>query len=128
MLRLSWVAASKTKAAVAFNKMGRVWRRKGDLKLSLEYLQRGLDLFRGANDARGVAGSLDDIGRALHMLGRYDEAEAQITEALGRHTKDGDQRAIAHDSRVAGLLRSARSMTSVSENGPPPFRNVTNCV
>jgi len=95
MLRLSWVAASKTTAAAAFNKMGRVWRRKGDLQLSLEYLQRGLDLFHGAGDTRGVAGSLDDIGRALHMLGRYDEAEAQITEALARHTKDGDQRAIA---------------------------------
>ena len=45
MLRLSWVGASKAKAAVAFNKMGRVWRRKGDLKLSLEYLERGAELF-----------------------------------------------------------------------------------
>src|SRR5690606_40421320 len=41
MLRLAWVCASRTKAAVAFNKMGRVWRRKGDLKLALEYLERG---------------------------------------------------------------------------------------
>jgi tetratricopeptide (TPR) repeat protein len=95
MLRLSWVGASKTTAAAAFNKMGRVWRRRGDLKLSLEYLSRGLELFRGANDARGVAGSLDDIGRTLHMLGRYDEAQAQISDALARHTKDGDQPAIA---------------------------------
>jgi tetratricopeptide (TPR) repeat protein len=108
MLRLSWVAASKTTAASAFNKMGRVWRRKGDLKLSLEYLQRGLDLFRGASDARGVAGSLDDIGRALHMLGRYDEAEAQITEALARHTKDGDQRAIATSLSRLGNVHQDR--------------------
>jgi tetratricopeptide (TPR) repeat protein len=108
MLRLSWVAASKTTAASAFNKMGRVWRRKGDLQLSLEYLQRGLDLFRGASDARGVAGSLDDIGRALHMLGRYDEAEAQITEALARHTKDGDQRAIATSLSRLGNVHQDR--------------------
>jgi tetratricopeptide (TPR) repeat protein len=108
MLRLSWVAASKTTAAAAFNKMGRVWRRKGDLKLSLEYLQRGLDLFRGANDARGVAGSLDDIGRALHMMGRYDEAQAQITEALARHTKDGDQRAIATSLSRLGKVHQDR--------------------
>ena len=45
--------------AVAFNKMGRVWRHKGDLHLALEYLERGLDLFQQAGDARGVAGSLD---------------------------------------------------------------------
>ena len=95
MLRLSWLAASKTKAAVAFNKMGRVWRRKGDLKLALEYLERGLELFRSANDARGIAGSLDDIGKCLHMLGRYDEAHAKITEALQRRGKGGDKRAIA---------------------------------
>jgi tetratricopeptide (TPR) repeat protein len=95
MLRLSWVAASKTKAAVAFNKMGRVWRRKGDLKLALEYLERGLELFRGASDARGIAGSLDDIGKTLQMLGRYDEAHAKITEALARRGKRGDKRAIA---------------------------------
>jgi tetratricopeptide (TPR) repeat protein len=108
VLRLSWVAASKTTAAAAFNKMGRVWRRKGDLKLSLEYLTRGLEMFRGAGDARGVAGSLDDIGRALHMLGRYDEAEARITDALARHTKDGDRRAIATSLSRLGNVRQDR--------------------
>lgn len=108
MLRLSWVAASKTCAAAAFNKMGRVWRRKGDLGLSLEYLQRGLDLFRAAGDARGVAGSLDDIGRALHMLGRYEEAEAQLTLALARHTADGDQCAIATSLSRLGHVRQDR--------------------
>jgi tetratricopeptide (TPR) repeat protein len=95
MLRLSWVAASKTKAGVAFNKMGRVWRRRGDLKLALEYLERGLELFRAADDQRGIAGSLDDIGKSLHLLGRYDEAHAKISEALARRGKGGDKRAIA---------------------------------
>jgi len=95
MLRLSWVAASKTKAGVAFNKIGRVWRRKGDLKLALDYLERGLELFRAAGDQRGIAGSLDDIGKSLHMLGRYDEALAKITEALALRGKGGDKRAIA---------------------------------
>ena len=108
MLRLSWVAASKTKAAVAFNKMGRVWRRKGDLKLALEYLERGLVLFRGANDQRGIAGSLDDIGKSLHMLGRYDEAHAKITEALARRGKGGDKRAIATSLSRLGEVQQDR--------------------
>ena len=101
MLRLSWIFASKTKAAVAFNKMGRVWRRKGDLRLALEYLERGLELFRSAADQRGIASSLDDIGKSLQMLGRYDEAFAKITEALARRGKSGDKRSIA-TSRCRG--------------------------
>lgn len=108
MLRLSWVAASKTKAAVAFNKMGRVWRRKGDLKLALEYLERGHELFRSANDGRGIAGSLDDIGKTLQMLGRYDEAHAKITEALARRGKRGDKRAIATSLSRLGDVQQDR--------------------
>ncbi len=108
MLRLSWVAASKTKAAVAFNKMGRVWRRKGDLKLAVEYLERGLELFRGAGDGRGIAGSLDDIGKSLQMLGRYDEAHAKITEALARRGKHGDKRAIATSLSRLGDVQQDR--------------------
>ena len=108
MLRLSWVAASRTKAAVAFNKMGRVWRRRGDLKLALEYLERGLELFRGANDGRGIAGSLDDIGKTLQMLGRYDEAHAKITEALARRGKRGDKRAIATSLSRLGDVQQDR--------------------
>jgi tetratricopeptide (TPR) repeat protein len=108
MLRLSWVAASKTKAAVAFNKMGRVWRRKGDLKLALEYLERGLELFRGAGDQRGIASSLDDIGKSLQMLGRYDEAHAKITEALSRRGKSGDKRSIATSLSRLGEVQADR--------------------
>lgn len=108
MLRLSWVAASRTKAAVAFNKMGRVWRRRGDLKLALEYLERGLELFRGASDARGIAGSLDDIGKTLQMLGRLDEAHAKITEALARRGKRGDKRAIATSLSRLGDVQQDR--------------------
>jgi tetratricopeptide (TPR) repeat protein len=116
MLRLSWVAASKTKAAVAFNKMGRVWRRKGDLKLALEYLERGLELFRGASDARGIAGSLDDIGKTLQMLGRYDEAHAKITEALARRGKGGDKRAIATSLSRLGDVQQDRGQFESAYN------------
>jgi tetratricopeptide (TPR) repeat protein len=108
VLRLSWLVASKTKAAVAFNKMGRVWRRRGDLRLALEYLERGLELFRTADDTRGIAGSLDDIGRVLHLLGRYDEAFQKITEALARRGKAGDKRSIASSLSTLGMVQQDR--------------------
>jgi tetratricopeptide (TPR) repeat protein len=116
MLRLSWVAASKTKAAVAFNKMGRVWRRKGDLKLALEYLERGLELFRGTGDGRGIASSLDDIGKTLQMLGRVDEAHAKVTEALSRRTKSGDKRAIATSLSRLGDIQQDRGQFESAYN------------
>jgi len=116
MLRLSWVAASKTKAAVAFNKMGRVWRRKGDLKLALEYLNRGLELFRAAADQRGIAGSLDDIGKSLLMLGRYDEAHAKIVEALARRGKHGDKRAIATSLSRLGDVQQERGQYEAAQH------------
>jgi tetratricopeptide (TPR) repeat protein len=116
MLRLSWVGASKAKAAVAFNKMGRVWRRKGDLKLSLEYLERGAELFRAAGDQRGIASSLDDIGKALHLLGRNDEAFAKITEALSRRGHLGDKRSIAASLSNLGNVQQDRGQYDAALN------------
>jgi tetratricopeptide (TPR) repeat protein len=97
--------------------MGRVWRRKGDLKLALEYLERGHELFRAANDQRGIAGSLDDIGKTFQMLGRYDEAHAKITEALARRGKYGDKRAIATSLSRLGDVQSDRGQ----------YESATNC-
>jgi tetratricopeptide (TPR) repeat protein len=85
-----------------------VWRRKGDLKLAVEYLERGLELFRRANDSRGIAGSLDDLGKAMQMLGRYDEAHAMITEALARRGKSNDKRSIATSLSRLGDVQQDR--------------------
>lgn len=108
MLRLSWVCAARTKAAVAFNKMGRVWRRRGNLDLALEYLERGQELFDQAGDARGIAGSLDDIGHVLYLLGRYDEAHAKVQAGLDLRGKDGDRRSVAHSLSNLGNIQKNR--------------------
>src|SRR6185503_16363106 len=91
MLRLSWVAASKTKAAVAFNKMGRVWRRKGDLKLALEYLERGHELFRGTGDPRAIATSLSRLGDVQAVRGQVEAALTCHQEALELRKQTGDR-------------------------------------
>jgi tetratricopeptide (TPR) repeat protein/DNA-binding Lrp family transcriptional regulator len=109
LLRLAWVVAARNKAAVAFNKMGRVWRRKGDLKLALEYLERGAELFELAGDERGIAGSLDDIGQVLYLLGRYDKAHDKITAGLERRS-DGDSRSIAMSLSNLGNIQRARGL------------------
>jgi tetratricopeptide (TPR) repeat protein len=111
LLRLAWVVSARVKAAVAFNKMGRVWRRKGDLKLALEYLERGAELFELAGDERGIAGSLDDIGQVLYLLGRYDQAYDKLTQGLERRS-DGDSRSIAMSLSNLGNIQRARGLLS----------------
>lgn len=95
VLRLAWVVAARPKLAVAYNKMGRIERQRGELLRALAHLERGLELFRDAGDERGRAGSLDDIAQVLWLLGRYDEALARGTEALEERRRLGDEHSVA---------------------------------
>ena len=116
MMRLAWVCAARSKAAVAFNKMGRVWRKKGNLKLSLEYLNRGLDLFEQSDDTRGIAGSLDDVGHVLYLLGQYDQAFEKVTSGLAKRGKSGDRRSIAQSLSTLGNIQRDRGAILESHN------------
>ncbi len=108
MLKLSWLLAARSKAAEAFNKMGRLWRRKGDLKLAQEYLQRAATLFEQTGNVSGVAESFDDIGHVLFLLGQYEEAYKKIHTALEWRDRVGDARAIAMSLTNLGNLQKAR--------------------
>ncbi len=113
MLRLSWVAASKTKAAVAFNKMGRVWRRKGDLKLALEYLERGLELFRGAERC-AVASRARSTTSARRC--RCSAATTRRTRRSPRRSRAAARAATSARSRprCRGSATSSRTAVSTS--------------
>jgi tetratricopeptide (TPR) repeat protein len=115
MLRLAWVVASRTKAAVAFNKMGRIHRQKGELTLALDYLERGRELFEQGGDVRGVAGSLDDIGQALWLQARYDEALDRSASALETRRRLGDRRAIAVSLVNIGNIERHRGLFEEAE-------------
>ncbi len=110
MLRLAWVMASKSKGGVAFNKMGRIWRQKGQLDLALDYLTKGKNLFEQAGDERGVAGSLDDIGQVLWMQGKYEEALQQSAAALEKRRRLGNLRSIAASLTNVGNIEKDRGL------------------
>lgn len=110
MLRLGWVMASRAKGGVAFNKMGRIWRQKGELGLALDYLRKGKDLFEQAGDGRGIAGSLDDIGQVLYLQGRYEEALGQSAAALEQRRRIGDLRSIAASLSNVGNIERNRGL------------------
>jgi tetratricopeptide (TPR) repeat protein len=115
MLRLSWAMSSRAKGGVALNKLGRVWRRKGELLTALSLLERAEELFEQAGDERGIAGSLDDIGQTLWLLGRYDEAEERIGRALRLRSQGGDRRSIAHSLSTLGRVQKDRGRPSEAE-------------
>jgi len=112
MLRLSWVMNSRSKGGVAFNKMGRIHRQKGDLEVAQQYLERGHKLFEQAGDDRGIAGSLDDIGQVLWLQGRYDEALEKSAVSLEMRRKIGDARSIAVSLTNIGRIEHDRGLVN----------------
>jgi len=107
MLRLAWVVASRTKAAVAFNKMGRIYRQKGDLPIALEYLERGHELFLGGRTwskvvADNAAGNPAAVLTAADGPGRLTIA----AWCLDDECTDAKRDALAES--VAAQVRPAR--------------------
>lgn len=115
MLRLAWMVASRPKSAVAYNKLGRIDRQRGDLASALASFERGLDTFRRAGDERGVAGSLDDIAQVLWLLGRYDAALERGAAALEMRRRLGDKQSIALSLLTIGHIERHRGLFEEAE-------------
>lgn len=95
MRYLAWKLDFKSKGGAAHNRIGRLYREKGELEQAMRHLGTGLALFKLANDERGIASSLDDIGKVHWLRGEYDLALKQLKEALKIRRKIGDKRSIA---------------------------------
>ncbi len=110
VVRLSWVVASRAKAAIALLHMGQIWRQKGEPQLSLDYLSRALELFTQAEDQAGVADTLDDIGQVLWLSGRYDEALDRSATALEQRRRLGDRAKIGASLLNIGNIERHRGL------------------
>lgn len=115
VVRLSWVMASRSKAALALLHMGQLWRQKGELQLALDYLLRALELFQQAEDQAGVADTEDDIGQVLWLLGRYDEALDRSAAALETRRQRGDRRKVAASLLNIGNIERHRGLFEEAE-------------
>lgn len=82
MLELAWRLDLKSKGGAAHNRIGRVYRAIGQLEEAMRHLGTGHALFDAAGDARGVASSLDDVGKVHWMRGAYEPAERFMKRAL----------------------------------------------
>lgn len=104
MLLLAYRLDLKSKGGAAHNRIGRVYRAIGNLEEAMRHLGTGHALFDGAGDARGVASSLDDVGKVHWMRGAYDAAERFMQRSLEIRREIGDRRSIALSLNNLGLV------------------------
>ncbi len=104
MLELAYRLDLKGKGGVAHNRIGRLYRSIGRLREAMRHLGTALALFEAAGDERGIASTLDDIGKVHWMRGDYDRAERFIQQALRRREAMGDGRGVALGYNNLGLV------------------------
>jgi tetratricopeptide (TPR) repeat protein len=104
MLDIAFRLDLKSKGGAAHNRIGRLYRAIGQLDQAMRHLGTGQALFYAAGDQRGVASSLDDIGKVHWMRGTYESAERFMRQALELRQQIGDQRSLALSYNNLGLV------------------------
>ncbi len=104
MLELAYRLDLKRKGGVAHNRIGRLYRSVGRLGEAMRHLGTAQALFEAAGDERGIASTLDDIGKVHWMRGDYEKAERFVRMALERREALGDGRGVALAYNNLGLV------------------------
>jgi len=95
MLSLAWRYDNMAKAGAAYSRLARGQRRLGKYDIAMEHLRRAHDLFTRSRDDRGIASTLDDMGRVHWLRGAYGQALDFHRQALTIRRALGDRRSIA---------------------------------
>ena len=95
MLQLAWRFDNFAKAGAAYARLARGERRFGRYDLAMEHLRRAHELFVSSRDDRGIASTLDDMGRVNGLRGAFGQALDFHRQALTIRRALGDRRSIA---------------------------------
>jgi len=95
MLQLAWRYDNLNKAGAAYSRLARGQRRLGKYDAAMDYLRRAQGLFERSRDDRGIASTLDDMGRVHWLRGGYSQALDFHRQALTIRRALGDRRSIA---------------------------------
>lgn len=95
MLQLAWRFDNLAKAGAAYTRLARAHRRFGRYDLAMDHLRRAHQLFEISRDDRGIASTLDDMGRVNWLRGAFSQALDFHRQALTIRRALGDRRSIA---------------------------------
>jgi len=82
MLGIGYRLNLKGKGGAAHNRIGRLYRDNGFLDQAARHLATGLTLFEACGDERGIASSLDDIGKLHWLRGDYRARSSRCAARL----------------------------------------------
>jgi tetratricopeptide (TPR) repeat protein len=105
MLTRAWRLDLRSKGGAAHSRIGRLYRETGRLEEASRQLTAALALFGQAADDRGIASTLDDIGKLHWLKGDYALALEYTLRALAMRRKMGDRRSIALSLNNLGLVQ-----------------------
>ena len=98
-------STTSTKAGAAYSRLARCQRRKfGKYDVAMDHLRRAHELFERSRDDRGIASTLDDMGRVNWLRGGYS---ARRSTSIARRSRFAARSATVDRSRC-------RSRTSVA--------------
>jgi tetratricopeptide (TPR) repeat protein len=104
MLTRAWRLDLRSKGGAAHSRIGRLYRETGRLDEASRQLTAALALFGQAQDERGIASTLDDIGKLHWLKGDYPLALEYTLRSLAMRRKIGDRRSIALSLNNLGLV------------------------
>jgi len=94
----------KSKGGAAHARIGRLYRDTGRLDDAQAQLDSALALFEDSNDERGIASTVDDVGKLHWLRGDYPRALEATQRSLTMRRKLGDRRSIALSLNNLGLV------------------------
>ena len=103
-------------AAKAFNLLGILYYRRGDLSRAVSYHKKALELRSLINDRQGIALSQTNLGNAFSDMGLYRQAETAYLKALELNTDLGQQKQAGNCLLNLGALFAELKKPQVAEN------------
>jgi len=104
MLARAYRLDLRAKGGAAHSRIGRLHRENGRLEEAKVHLDAALVLFEDAKDERGVASTVDDLGKLHWLRGDYAKALEFTQRGLAARRKLGDRRSIALSLNNLGLV------------------------